>query len=140
VKQFTVPQISKYAPLLWIAFGGVLLFWISLEDHGMVGVTLLGTCTAILMTGHFALHHYGGKTLSTSWFVLLCAIIGAASALVITLLMFFKTAWHAHPYPDFPPQMMLDMLNRLPAWAIAGFLAGLGFMLLWYALDESFTV
>jgi hypothetical protein len=39
--------------------------------------------------------------------------------------MLFKTGWHGHGFPDYPPPMMLAMLERLPVWMLAGALIGL---------------
>ncbi len=132
----SVPRQSKYAPLLWIGAGGTLLFWLSLEDQDMLGVTLLGTMSAMLLVSHVLMQQYGGQSLPLYWFPPLGALVGAGAALNTTLLMFFKTAWHAHPFPDFPPQMMLDMLARMPFWGFAGMLVGLGIGALWYAVGK----
>ncbi len=128
-----IPRPSKYFPLLLIAGGGVVLFWLSLEDHSAVGAALIGTSMALLLGSYTLLRQYGGQSVARHWLLLVGSlvggILGAASALGTALLMFFKTAWHAHPYPDYPPQMMLDMLGRMPAWSIAGAFAGLGLVL-----------
>lgn len=128
-----IPQPTKYFPLLLIGGGGGILFWMSLEDHSASSAAILGTGLAVLLGLQFLLRQYGGQLLPGGWLLLVGflvgGLLGAASALSTALLMFFKTAWHAHLYPDFPPQMMLAMLGRIPAWGIAGGLAGLGLVL-----------
>ena len=54
------------------------------------------------------------------------AAFGALASLSTFALMLFKDLRHAHAFPDFPPHMLLGMLERLPVWALAGGLAGLG--------------
>jgi hypothetical protein len=53
--------------------------------------------------------------------------------------MFFKNARHGHLFPDYTLEMMLAMLSRAPAWAIAGGLFGLSLGLGWLALG-TYTV
>ena len=40
------------------------------------------------------------------------SLIGALSALASALLMLFKDLRHGHIFPDYPPEMMLAMLER----------------------------
>ena len=54
------------------------------------------------------------------------ALIGALTALATALLMLFKNLRHGHLFPDYPLDMLLDTLERLPYWSLAGALAGLG--------------
>ena len=58
------------------------------------------------------------------------ALIGALASLTTPLLMLFKDLRHAHVFPDYPAGMMLATLERMPAWALAGGLAGFGIGLL----------
>jgi hypothetical protein len=44
--------------------------------------------------------------------------------------MLLKTGWHAHPIPDYPASMIVEMLARAPLWAAAGALAGVGVWLI----------
>ena len=64
------------------------------------------------------------------------ALIGASASAITAALMLFKDLRHAHPFPDFPPAMILGMLERLPPWMLAGALAGLGIALLLNLLRE----
>ncbi len=132
--QMVIPRIGSGLRLLMLAYGALLLFWMSLEDQATLPVVLLGSGLALLLVIGVVLSHLGGTTLTVyQWLLLLPtagAIAGALTALMTVWLMFFKTAWHAHPFPDYPPQMMLSMLQRVPAWTLAGLLVGVAGVLL----------
>jgi hypothetical protein len=124
-----LPQTNSRTIFLLLGYGLALLLWLSLEDNGTLSVALLGTGAATLFTIIALLNRIGGRVLSMRlWFtglIGLGAAIGALSTLTTTLLMFFKTGWHGHGFPDYPPAMMLAMLQRLPVWMLAGALIGL---------------
>jgi hypothetical protein len=133
-----IPRIRSGVRLLMLAYGALLLFWMSLEDQTTLPVVILGSGLALLMVVGVVLSRLGGVTLRMrQWLLLLPsagAVAGALAAVMTACLMFFKTAWHAHPFPDYPPQMMLAMLERVPAWALAGLLVGVAGLLLRMAL------
>jgi hypothetical protein len=135
-----LPKPDFRARFLLLGYGLVLFVWMSLEDNGMLTVSLLGAglATALILYQNF--ERIGGKELSMRFFfgltIGLCALIGAVSPLATILLMFFKTAWHGHGFPDYPPELMRDMFFRLPAWALAGGLLGLGIGFLYLALRK----
>jgi hypothetical protein len=112
-----------------IGYGLIILIWLSLEDNNNLSVALLGIGLALLTSLFLLLNRFGGRTFSLRqcfWGnLVLGAIVGALSAVSTALLMFFKSSWHAHQFLDYPPQMMLAMLSRIPIWALAGFLIGL---------------
>ena len=56
--------------------------------------------------------------------------VGAGTALITALLMIWKTGMHAHPFPDYPTGLILDILRRAPMWALAGILVGVALALL----------
>jgi multisubunit Na+/H+ antiporter MnhE subunit len=125
-----LPKPDYRARFLLLGYGLVIFIWMSLEDNGTFTVSLLGAGLATSLILYQALERIGGKELSMRFFIPLLvglgALIGAASSLATILLMFFKTAWHGHGFPDYPLELMRDMLFRLPAWAIAGGLLGIG--------------
>ena len=129
-----LPQTNSRTIFLLLGYGLVLLLWLSLEDNGTLSVALLGTGAAALFTIIALLNRIGGYVLPMRfWFtglIGLGAAIGALSTLTTTLLMFFKTSWHNHGFPDYPPAMMLAMLQRLPVWMLAGALIGLAIALI----------
>jgi hypothetical protein len=101
------------------------LIWFGLEDAHSAPVALLATALALLLLANFY-ESYPQNWHKASLWIFTGALAGALSALNSTLLMFFKTAWHAHPFPDYPLPMLIAMLERAPVWAIAGALIGLG--------------
>ena len=101
------------------------LLWLGLEDTHSAPVAALGLSLAVLAVAHFAEQRAMPWSRSLTW-SLLGASTGALTALTSTLLMFFKTAWHTHAFPDYPLAMLIAMLERAPIWALAGALIGLG--------------
>lgn len=128
--------LLRLAPVVYAAS---LLFWLSLEESSALVPALLGWCGAALMAwrGWQAKPRSMERLRPALWAALLGLGAGAGAALIAAALMFFKTAWHNHPYPDYPPLMMLAMLERLPAWALAGGLLGLAGHWLRLALQPS---
>ena len=125
---------SKSARHLLLVSGIAVLLWSGMEDSDALLVTLLGAllATAAWMTlltsprlGQILAR--GGRPRQA---VLAGALIGALASVSTPLLMLFKDLRHAHVYPDYPVGMMLATLERMPAWALAGGLAGFGIGLL----------
>ena len=124
-----LPQPKTKARFLMIGYGLLLLFWMSLENSSILFVTLLGIA-ATLIYGSIGLsnriaerdiplrHWFPGIVLSGTFF-------GVMSIFMTSILMFFKSSWHGHLYPDYPPQMIFAMLPRLPAWTLSGTLIGI---------------
>jgi hypothetical protein len=129
MKSLSLAKLGSRSRFVMIGYGLLLLIWLSLEDSSSLSVALLGTGLATLITAFLLLNRFGGRSFSLQqafWgTIFLGATIGALSALCTTLLMFFKSSWHGHVFFDYPPQMMLAMLSRTPAWAFAGLLIGL---------------
>jgi hypothetical protein len=120
----------------WLVIGlGILTFlWLSIEDTHTEPVALLGIGLALLGIWSWAtqqlkhtliqgLHRY-------VLLMVLGGLTGLTSVMLTALLMFLKTAWHSHLFPDFPVAMMLAMLELAPIWSVAGVLLGLGLALL----------
>lgn len=134
--RLSFPKPDYRARLGFIAFGLSLLIWISLEDHSALAPAILGAMLANFISFYWLLGRIGGKDFSMRFVFLMLPLLGAfngaASAFIATALMFFKTAWHAHPFPEYPPEMLLAMLSRIPFWAFAGAFIGLalGFCIL----------
>jgi len=121
--------------LLALAYGAALLVWFGLEDQNTWTVTLLGVLLAGLLTAGWMLRQYhavfGQRKYRILAMILSGGIIGAGSSLATVFLMFFKNAWHAHIFPDYPTGLMIATLERLPVWSVAGALLGLAVGLLW---------
>lgn len=130
-----LPRPNAALRLLTVAFGVVLFLWFSLEDNQTWPVVLLGLGSTGLIVLWSVLGRLGGQTIEPRYVTLGGLLIGALSGLgasvAVTLLMFFKNAWHAHVFLDYPVPMLLAMLGRAPFWTVAGALAGLGIAILW---------
>lgn len=110
--------------------GIAVLLWSSVEDSNAHAVTALGILGATSVTMAL-LTSSRKKAVPANGYGLIFAVlsgslVGALSALASALLMLFKDLRHGHIFPDYPPEMILAMLDRLPYWALAGGLAGLG--------------
>ena len=132
-----VPSPGRRARLLTLAYGFTLFGWFSLEDLTVWPVTLFGFGLATLIILYSLSGKIGGKIIAAAYIPVLGgltgSLIGIGSSVVVAGLMFFKNARHAHLYPDYPVEMILAMLERAPAWAIAGVLLGLSLGLGWLA-------
>jgi hypothetical protein len=119
--------------LLTIVYGAALLFWQSAEDNSALPAALFGAVGSALILYGWWMRQIRTKPLSPlNWRLgmLLTGIVwGAGSAVLTTILMFFKTAWHSHIFPDYPTPMMLAMLERAPIWSFAGLLLALAWVL-----------
>lgn len=86
------------------------------------------------MCAHGVYRRFGGRTISRHsalfGLIALGTLTGAMSAPLTTVLMFLKNAFHAHVFPDYPLPILLAMLERLPAWTVAGALCGVAAALL----------
>lgn len=118
--------------LRWLSIGvGVAAFsWMSVEDTSTLPVATLGVLIALCGVSLWLLNQPDWQP-SALVLCLTGGLIGALGALVTVVLMFLKTAWHSHITPDYPPLMMLAMLERAPVWALAGLCLGGAVALLW---------
>lgn len=129
----TLPPIDYRVRLAALGFGAVLLFWMSLEDNGAVSVSILGTILAGWLVYFGMLRYLPHHQLTMRSLSLIGLGIGAGGTLCTTGLMFFKTAWHGHLFPDYPFGMMAAMLQRAPVWGVAGAMIGLA---IWLIMDH----
>ncbi|MCY3779118.1 MAG: hypothetical protein OXG78_02305 [Chloroflexi bacterium] len=109
--------------------GLAILLWSGLEDRDATRAAALGLLTAAALTMMLMSRRMRNHNVVLSA-TLAGALIGASASAVTAALMLFKDLRHAHPFPDFPPSMILGMLERLPPWTLAGALAGFGIALL----------
>ncbi len=113
---------ARWAQPLLLFCGIAILLWSGVEDQDANAVALLGGLLALATTAMLmprALHRLGSALRAGAFF-------GALTSLSVFALMLFKDLRHAHAFPDYPPHMLLGALERLPTWALAGGLAGLG--------------
>lgn len=127
------PTPTAKRRLRWaiIALVAAVYAWMSIEDSHLFAPALLGAGVAGATVARGGLRYLAGYRAlpAGQGLVVVCllgALWGVGSSLATALLMVFKNAWHDHPFPDFPPGLVLDMLARSPAWALAGGLLALG--------------
>ncbi len=127
-RTITIFQPDYRLRLLMLLWAGITFFWMSLEDTSAVSVALLGSSGAGLALLGWLGQHYGGHIVPERLGILIAVIsgvaVGCGAVVLTTALMFFKTAWHNHLFPDYPIAMMAAMLARLPVWGMAGALIG----------------
>jgi len=119
--------------LILIVVLALTFVWMSFEDTDTTFVLLLSANVTIAAAVLWLFRTYGGVPVPFGQFVLGGALLGAVSgagiAVLAAFLMFFKNAWHAHLFPDFPLPMIGGMAARAFAWGIAGALFGLALAL-----------
>jgi len=110
----------------WIAllYGASLLLWMSVEDTNVLPVVIAGLGLTLLLAYFMLTGRLGGKSYPMQVILIGAALvgagIGAGTAIITVLLMVWKTGMHAHPFPDYPPGLILDVLRRALVWSAAG--------------------
>ena len=131
------PARSQSLDLATYLFGLAFFFWIGAEDATLVAVTLLGAALPALLLAHFLTRRFGGAPLrARKAYLLLTAgglLAGCAAPLTISIFMALKVSLHSHAYPDYPPEVVFDVMSRTPVWALAGLLCGTALALAAYA-------
>jgi prepilin signal peptidase PulO-like enzyme (type II secretory pathway) len=125
-----IPASDYRLRIVAIMWGVAILAWLSIEDTTTLPVTILGTGASVVGVWLWLTTRYHGQDMGLLLWAVLGASMGMGAIVCATALMFFKTAWHSHLYPDFPTPMLLAMLARVPWWAIAGAMLGLAVALL----------
>jgi hypothetical protein len=135
-----LPKPNRRTRLFIIGYGLVLFIWFTPEDNHVWPATVLGLGMAALLLIWNVLSKLGGKTIPRQYVVLgavlLGAVVGAGTSVATAGLMFFKNALHAHLFVDYPTPLLLAVLERAPAWGLAGGLVGLGAALAWLSLVQ----
>lgn len=132
----TDPRQRNTGFRLWIILLGIaLFFWLGKEDNDVLGVTTLGLILAgtsvwRLIFLRRRLDFTASGKLSAHLGLLAGICVGALSSFFAALLMLLKDLRHGHIFPDYPPELIIATLERLPAWSLAGGLIGLGLSLL----------
>lgn len=138
-----LPKPLTKARFLLIGYGLILLIWMSLEDSSTLVVAILGTGASIIYSGAWIGSRFGERDLALKnvsiGLIVWGALLGIVSSLITALLMFFKSSWHGHIYPDYPLAMITDTLALMPIWAISGGLLGLSFAIFLYLYHVNFT-
>lgn len=115
----------KVATILLAAY---FVIWIPLEGN-LGQAVLMGVWVALVTAGYLGQRWLGGRVLGWGWWVVVAAGLGLFVGLgggVLTLAaMVVKTGLHAHG-PEFSRAEINWVIEQLPLWGAAGFLAGLG--------------
>jgi hypothetical protein len=111
-----------------IGLGAAALFWLSLEDTGW-SVIAVGAALAVLLAVNVGVSRLPRRAALRLTITVIGGAVGAGTSLAAALLMLLKNALHAHIFLDYPFSLVAATLARLPAWAAAGALAGLGLAL-----------
>lgn len=127
-------QLRGLTRAAWAAVGLGWFFWLGFEDSSAGTVVLLAglVCLAAgitLIARKRALDFSTVQHAGALRAVLAAGLLGAAVGPVAALLMVVKTGLHGHIPPDFSLQDVLNMLQRIPVWAMAGGLLGLAWWL-----------
>jgi hypothetical protein len=130
----TIPKMPWWLKLITLIYGVFTFVWLSAEDSiWLVSVIGFGFALLCVLHGVFKLH---GRTFAQRlWIpatVGLGALTGAGASLATALIMLMKTSLHGHLYPDYPFLVVAGIIERLPAWTIAGALVGAAIVLLCY--------
>ncbi|MCY4072460.1 MAG: hypothetical protein OXG60_14285 [Chloroflexi bacterium] len=121
---------------LWLILLGIaLFFWLGKEDNDVLAVTALGLILAgttvwwlIFLRRRLDNRATGKLSVHLGMLAGICA--GALASFFAALLMLLKDLRHGHIFPDYPPELIIATLERLPPWSLAGGLIGLGLSLL----------
>ncbi|MDL1900940.1 hypothetical protein FBR02_09250 [Anaerolineae bacterium CFX9] len=133
------PLSSGLRRLLIIGLGGGLFLWLRIEDNDAFLASAAGWSVSLL-TGLLWLLREARRLHPRSAVtggVLLGAVVGIGASLTTALLMLIKNGLHGHVFPDFPFSMIAGILERAPAWSLAGACFGLGAALVWISYRPS---
>lgn len=125
-----IPERGNRLRWIIILYGLLIFFWLSPEDNHTWPVIVIGTGASTLLVTVWTLRRFGGKIMPLRYLPIGLAffglIAGFGASVISVLLMLFKNVRHSHLYPDYPPGMMIAILERAPIWAAIGALIGLG--------------
>ncbi len=131
---YALPTRDRRARWIVILAAAGVFLWLSLEDTNVLPVVLIALGVALLSAYMSVTGRWGGRMIARSTLLIGAALVGAGvgagTALIAALLMIWKTGMHAHPFPDYPAGLILDILRRAQVWSLAGALAALALALL----------
>lgn len=128
-----IPHYPRWLSLLTFIYGIAVFLWFTPEDTLWLAL-VFGLGGACLIAAHGIFRKLGGKEIGrkTQFFGLigLGALTGGGTTFTTVGLLFLKGAIHSHLFPDYPLAFLLAIVERLPAWTLAGALIGLAAALL----------
>jgi hypothetical protein len=117
-----------------ILCGAVIFFWSGLEDNDLTAVSLLALWLTLSLTALWIIQQFRNTPPHPKYLPILAMLVGAGMGILNSInmagLMLFKNLRHSHFFPDYPFEMMRDIITRAPFWALAGMFIVLGFYLL----------
>jgi len=141
--ELRIPEHRPKHTLMALAYGGILLAWLTPEDATVIVVSFLGAGLSLVVVCLALLRWAGGYTLTAGqWLpgmIIIGGVIGFGAVWWTIGLMIFKNAWHSHAFPDFPGVVIVGIGRRVIPWTTAGALIGGGVGLLRLALISSFS-
>jgi hypothetical protein len=124
-----------------ILCGAVIFFWSGLEDNDLTWVSILALWLTISLTSLWMIQQRHHAPLQQKYLPVLVMLVGAGMGIFNSInmagLMLFKNLRHSHFFPDYPFEMMRDIIARAPFWALAGMFIVLGLYLLATLLKKS---
>jgi len=117
-----------------ILCGAVIFFWSGLEDNDLTLVSILALWLTISLTILWGIGQFCHTPPHRQYLPMLAMMVGAGMGILMSInmagLMLFKNLRHSHFFPDYPFEMMRDIIARAPFWALAGMFILLGLYLL----------
>lgn len=135
-----IPPRPLWLRWLLILVSGAIFFWTGVEDDRIGIAVTLGTlfCGVILahwLTGALTIRVLHDDQIWMAW-AFFGALTGGGGIVTAVIIMAFKDARHAHPFPDYPIGLLADLIARAPVWALAGAFVGLGVYAAWRAASH----
>jgi hypothetical protein len=132
------PRRSTALRLTTFVVGLAFFVWLGAADESAFGATALGAAFPLLFIARLLVRRFGGKALTMRKTALILSasglLAGCLAPFIIAVLIALKVSLHTEPYP---PELVLAVLARTPAWALAGLSAGAGLALAVYARRRS---
>jgi len=120
----TAPGIRRAARWGFLVMGGVLLFWLPIEDTNLAGVQIMALTLCLLAGIHYS------KEISARNGIIPLTLYGLAiGSLAVPLaifLMIMKNGLHGHATSDYSFADIREIFRLAPYWGFAGALIGLG--------------
>jgi hypothetical protein len=103
-----------------------MFVWLPFEDVNLNWATLFAIVAAVLVSVYFLARTR--EVLKVSWrrYLLTGLLAGLLVTPLTILLMALKGGAHGHPFGDFTPDQVLQVIRVTPVWILAGFLIGGG--------------
>lgn len=128
-------NIQRLLRNLALVLGGMLLFWLPVEDTSERWVILFAAAICSLGMAYWIVSYHSRRQQRPERSEnLIYPLAGAVSGLAVTpaalFLMAFKSGLHGHSAPDFTSDQIIRVILGTPIWSGSGLLIGLGVALL----------